>query len=462
MYQHTSFYFCELKMNHILNTPYPLSYSLLFIFFLLIFIIFIFYLFINNFKKKYTTIETQNCELHKQIDIFKIDNTELVKQINLLENQNTDKLYNIKYLKDSIRVLEEKQAYLKLIEDNNAKIFEHLSRKIIEENNKKFNDLAKEKIDTSLSPVKIQFDDLKKHIFDLKKEQTEHTVTLKEQVNYVTRKADNLSKILKVDTKFHGSWGEFQLERLLEISGLVKGRDYTTETYVDEANRDRIDVIIYLPEGKHIMIDSKVSLIAYEKYLSSEKDILLQEIHLKELKNNIKKQIDSLHSKAYNQSTKYESVEYTIMFIPIESAYILAFNDISLNEYAWSKNVIPIAPSNLYPTLKTIASIIALEKRKKSVAEIISLAEKMLNRLQSVYEDVNKASNQLDTVHKTLTNIKNSLQDGRGTILSNAQKMIQKGQLNTTFKETIKSHADEDLINSSDEVFIQDPISENE
>ena len=283
-------------------------------------------------------------------------------------------------------ILEEK---LKFIEDRNSmhlemlatnkkeltKEFENLANKIFESKEEKFKFQSKEAIDSSLSPLRRDINDFKKQVesaYD--KESKERNILvgqiseLQKQTMKVSADAVSLANALRGDNKTQGNWGEFVLERLLEDAGLTKGREYQVQTSFknEEDKRRNPDVVVHLPEGRDIIIDSKVSLVAYEKYFHEE-DLNKKDKNLAEHITSLKTHIKQLSVKSYEDLQGIKTLDFVIIFIPIEAAFMLALDKFpELMKDAYDKGIILVSPSTLLATLRTIKNLWRYEDQNKN------------------------------------------------------------------------------------------------
>jgi len=252
---------------------------------------------------------------------------------------------------------------------------------------------------------------------------------LKELNQQMSKDAINLTKALKGETKTQGNWGEFILESVLEKSGLTKGREYVVqESHNDEEGRRfQPDVIIRLPEGKSIVIDSKVSLIGYEKMVSAEDDaqrLIAGKEHLASLRAHIR----GLSEKNYQQLHSLKSLDFVLLFVPIEPAFAAAVQlDQALFNEAFDKNIVVVSPTTLLATLRTIASIWRQEYQNQNAQEIADQGGKLYDKFVAFSEDLIKLGNQMDTAKKTYEESMKKLTDGSGNLITRVEKLKKLG-----------------------------------
>lgn len=252
---------------------------------------------------------------------------------------------------------------------------------------------------------------------------------LSEKSDIVSREANNLVKALKGDYKKQGNWGELILERILEKSGLEKDREYfvqVTERNV-EGKVHKPDVVIQLPDGKKLIVDSKVSLIAYENMVNSTDEQAQQEFHKAHMLA-VKTHIDNLSSKNYHDLYSVESPDFVLMFIPIDTALssVLQQNP-ELYTYAFDKNIVMVSPSTLLATLKTVHTMWRNDKQNRFAVEIAEEAGKMYDKFVGFYEDMEKLGKQLHTVQGTYTDTMKKLHTGSGNLINRAEHIKSLG-----------------------------------
>src|SRR5690606_15759581 len=248
-----------------------------------------------------------------------------------------------------------------------------------EEKTQKFTEQNKENIKNILTPLQEKIQLFEKKVEDTHKESIDYHAALRQQIlglrdmnEQMSRETLNLTRALKGDTKMQGNWGELILERVLEKSGLEKGREYYVQQshVTEEGNRIQPDVVINLPDGKKMIVDSKVSLVAYERYINEEDDVL-KAAHLKEHCNSIRRHVDQLSDKNYHDLYKIESPDFVLLFIPMEPAFACALNeDASLYNKAFERNIVIVTPSTLLATLRTIDSMWTNQKQQENAYEI--------------------------------------------------------------------------------------------
>lgn len=320
-----------------------------------------------------------------------------------------------------------------------TKEFENLASKILEDKSRRFTEQNKENLDTILTPLKERIADFEKKVNDVYITETKERAALAEQLRYLhelnkqmSEEANNLTRALKGDTKTQGNWGEYILESILEKSGLVKGREFVIQETIksDDGANLRPDVIVNMPDNKSMIIDSKVSLTAYEAYCSSD-DKAAKEKALNEHIYSIRRHIKGLSPKDYQNLYGLQSLDFVLMFIPIEPAFALAVqNDAALFYDAFEKNIIIVSPSTLLATLRTISSIWKQEKQNKNALDIAKKGGELYDKLASFVEDLIKVGTRMDDAKKSYEEAMKKLADGRGNIISRAENLKSLGVKN--------------------------------
>ena len=340
------------------------------------------------------------------------------------------------------KIIEERKAAedkLKLLEQAEAKLtkeFENLANRIFEEKHEKFNKVSKSNMESMLTPMREQLSSFRErvdHVYD--KENKERASLLNEikQLKSLNERIDadalNLTKALKGDSKLRGNWGEMQLERLLEESGLGKGREYEVQVSLQNEDGKRLqpDVVIHLPEKKDVVIDSKVSLVAYEQYHATDHDDERQQ-HIKSHIASLRNHISDLSGKNYDELIGVNSLDLVIMFVPIEPALLLAFeHEPNLFNEAFNRNILLVSPSTLMATLQIINNIWRYEHQNLNALQIATDAGRLhdqfvlfVEALEKVGDQLGKATDSYEMAHKRLTS-------GRGNLVGRTQKLKKLG-----------------------------------
>jgi len=350
--------------------------------------------------------------------------------------------------------LTEQKAEIEKLQEKFTKEFENLANKIFEEKGSKFTEQNREKLNELLNPLKDQILRFEQKVEETNKENIRGNASLREQLSMlkdmnqqITQEAKNLTEALKGQSKTQGNWGEFILESILEKSGLVKGREYVVQESLtaESGKRFQPDVIIKLPENKSIVIDSKVSLVGYEKFISQEEEHQKQ-LGLREHINSIRSHIKNLNSKNYQNLYQLESLDFVLMFMPVEPAFALAVqNDQTIFNDAFEMNIVIVSPSTLLATLRTISSIWKQEKQNRNALEIAKQSGDMLDKFTSFVDDLLIVGKGLISVKDNYDKAMNKLTDGRGNLINRAEKIKQLGaKASKSLPPNILNRADQD------------------
>ncbi|MEE9450978.1 MAG: DNA recombination protein RmuC, partial [Ignavibacteriaceae bacterium] len=362
---------------------------------------------------------------------------------NLL-NGEREKSYNLNSELSSLKAdylnlqqkLDENKKEVEQLQEKFTKEFENLANKIFDEKTSKFSEQSKTNLQEILNPLKERISEFQNKVEESNKESIDRNAALRQQLSslkemnlQMSQDAQNLVKALKGDTKAQGDWGEIQLERILERSGLRKGEEYSIQESLtaEDGSRKRPDVIINLPEKKKIIIDSKVSLVDYERFVSAEEDDQ-KNIHLKAFINSVKRHIKDLSDKEYQNLFQEESLDFVLMFIPIEPAFSMAIQ-FGENLYvdAYDKNIIIVSPSTLLATLRTIANIWKQEYQNKNVLEIAKQSGALYDKFVGFVDDLVDVGNRMDQAKSSYEDAMKKLSDGTGNLVGRAEKIKELG-----------------------------------
>ena len=318
--------------------------------------------------------------------------------------------------------------------------FESIAAKILKQNTVEFSASNQKSITELLSPLKEKIQVFEKKVEDTYekglKDQTDLKAELKKlhDLNLkISDEANNLTKALKGDVKKQGNWGEVILERILERSGLTEGREYTKQKSVLSENGQRFqpDVVIHLPDSKHIVVDSKVSLVAYERLVNAdlEKD---RAAFVKEHLLSVRSHIKILSEKHYQHSPNFNSPDFVLLFVPIESSFSIAVQeDQDLFSYAWDNKVVIVSPSTLLATLRTIASIWQQENQTRNALEIARQSGALYDKFVSFISDMESIGKSLESTRKTYDQATNKLYSGSGNLVKRAENIRKLGAKTT-------------------------------
>lgn len=336
--------------------------------------------------------------------------------------------------------LEKQTKELEELQQKFTTEFENIANKILDQKAEKFTEQNKTNLETILNPLKERIQQFEKSVETTNKESISQHAALKEQLQslkdlnrQMSDEAQNLVKALKGDNKAQGNWGEVVLESVLERSGLQKGREYLVqESFVTESGQRRQpDVIVNLPDDKKIIIDSKVSLTDYERLVSSE-DQEERNIHLKAFVNSVKRHVKDLSEKRYETLYNTGSLDFVLMFIPIEPAFSMAIQyGEDLYTEAYNKNIIIVSPTTLLATLRTIANIWKNEYQNQNVLEIARQSGALYDKFEGLLSDLVGVGQRMDQAKKSYEGAMNKLVEGRGNLINRVETIKKLGAKTT-------------------------------
>lgn len=350
-----------------------------------------------------------------------------------LSNELTQSQTEYKNLQERLR---EQKAEVEELNKKFSLEFKNLAQEIFEEKSKKFTEQNKNNLTDLLNPLKEKISEFQKKVEDTNKQGIERNSSLSQQIKHlsdlnkqITKEAENLTKALKGDSKAQGNWGEVILERILEKSGLQKGREYETQVSVtnDEGKRFQPDVIVHLPDDKKIIIDAKVSLTAYERFSSQEdNDLKISELktHIQSVKTHVK----SLSEKNYQSLYDIEGLDFVLLFIPIEPAFTLAVqNDSEMFNDAYARNIVIVSPTTLIATLRTISSIWKQENQNKNALEIARQGGALYDKFQGFTEDLLSIGKHINNTQSTYQDAMKKLVEGNGNLVRKTEQLKKLG-----------------------------------
>ena len=355
---------------------------------------------------------------------------------------------------ESLRSAGEKIELLQAAREQMKAEFSVLANRIFQEKSEKMVQDNKSSLDTTLGPLKTQLTDFRKRVEDVYDKETRDRVSLRAELEQLkqlnTRMSEdavNLTRALKGDKKTQGNWGEVVLERVLEQSGLRKGTEYETQVNLqaEDGSRRLPDVIIRLPENKDVVVDSKVSLVDYEQYINAEtdedKDNYLQR-HVLAVANHI----SGLSVKEYEKLEGIRSLDFVLLFIPIESAFIAAFDaDPGMFKKAYDKQVIVVSPTTLLATLRTIQSIWRYEHQNRNAEKIAAQAGGIFDQFSLVIESLDEVGRNLDRARNSFDLAHKRLTTGKGNMVRRVQQLEELGARTKKKLPTSVLDVDEDI-----------------
>lgn len=373
-----------------------------------------------------------------------------------------DKLVHLEKIHEAQKLEEEKAK------EGMKNEFKVLAQTILDEKSKQFKTTNSEELDKLLAPFKQKLEDFEKTVKDNHEKEVKSTSALMENIkslkdmnDKLSEEASGLAKALRGDNKKQGNWGEFVLERALEMSGLAKDKEYfvqNSET-TEDGRRLQPDVIIQLPGNKKIIIDSKVSLVAWDNFIhaATEDDAAAG---LKALAVSVQTHIKGLSDKDYPQLYGGDTPEFVLLFIPIEAAFMEVTKfDQALYEYAFSRKIIVVSTSTLLATLKTIAMAWRQEKQTKNVIEIAEAGGKLYDKFVGLSEDLKKLGSQFQTAQNTYQDTMTKMMEGRGNLISQVERLKKLGS--KTKKELDNRLVDSAELGEYSDQQIEDTTSEN-
>lgn len=314
--------------------------------------------------------------------------------------------------------------------------FENMANRILKERAAELSETSKKDLGAILNPLKDNIAEFKQQVREAYSLEMRDKAGLREQLKLLTEQnarisdeANNLTKALKGDVKQQGNWGEIVLERVLEMSGLHIGREFEREAVSkdDSDAAKRPDVIVHLPDNKHVVIDSKVSLVAYDRLVNAP-DNAAYETALKEQVASLKKHVNELAAKNYPNLPGLNAPDFVLMFVPIEAMFSVAVDaDKNLFAYAWEKKIVIVSPTTLLATLRTIASIWQQENQTKNAFEIARLGGVLYDKMVGFIDDFQKIKRSLDAADKAYNDALGKMSTGKGNMLNTATRIKELG-----------------------------------
>lgn len=383
-----------------------------------------------------TNLRVAEEKLKNKSEDFERTLQELTQQQELANNRGIE-VATLKTVNENLaEKLENQKAEIEALQKRLTTEFENIATKILKERSDEFSASNHKNLSEILNPLKERIQSFEKKVDETYDKELRDKISLKEEVKKlselnakVSEDANNLTKALKGDVKKQGNWGEVILERVLERSGLTKGQEYEREEVVEgnDANVQRPDVIIHLPDNKHIIIDSKVSLVAYERLMSAETDeqrASFQKEHVNSLRNHVK----LLSEKNYQNAQNLNTPDFVLMFLPIEASFSVAVQgDSDIFAYAWERKIVIVSPTTLLATLRTISSIWKQENQTKNAQEIARLSGALYDKFIGFAEDMAKIKANIDRTSNAYDDAMKKMKDGSGNIIRTAEKIKELG-----------------------------------
>ena len=374
------------------------------------------------------------------VNYLKEEKLKLQDELNDLRerfNEERSLLITANALTDSYRdKLNEQQKNLEDLQQKFTLEFSLIANKLLDEKSAKFTAQNQSNLDTIINPLKANIKSFEEKVDKVYQTEAAERSQLKgvifqlmDQSKQIQTDANNLTKALRGDNKKQGNWGEVILERVLERSGLIKHREYRIQTSLNNAEGVRFqpDVIIDLPDEKHLIVDAKISLVAYERLMNAETE---EEklINLKQHLLSVKSHIDGLAGKNYQNLYQINSPDFVLLFMPIESSFSITVQaDNELFNYAWDRKVVIVSPTTLLATLRTIASIWKVDRQNKNVFEIAEEAGALYDKFVGFLEDMEKIGKHIDHTQKAHDDAFKKLQYGNGNLIGKVEKIKKLG-----------------------------------
>ena len=388
---------------------------------------------LRNHKNSLLLLKTELLEKEEEISLLKIDNSETAERARNIELQYA--VLQSRY-ETEVAASQEKLQILKEAKESLSQEFSLLANKIFEDKSKQFSSANKEQLELMLQPFREQITNFSKETKEQFISHSKETYLLKDELQrlqqmnaQLSQDALNLTKALKGENKTQGNWGELVLENILEQSGLRKGVEYELQATLksQEGRNYRPDVIIHMPEQRDIIIDSKVSLVAYERFMSSEDESDKRhalKAHIKSIQGHIKE----LSAKSYEHLEGVNSLDFVLLFMPIEGAFLLALEeDGEFFKDAYEQNILVVSPSTLLVTLRTIEHIWRTERQEEHALKIASEAEAMYDKLVGFVEELKKVGTHLEKAQSAYETSMNRLKSGRGNVIKRAENIVKLG-----------------------------------
>ncbi len=397
-------------------------------------------------KQLNNSITSLNEKLLLENDEKRMIQTEKEQLSNQIVRQGAD-------LENLQRINSEQKEEVEKLQEKFTKEFENLANKILDEKSTKFTEQNQKNIKQILNPLQEKIQLFEKKVEENQKQSFGINAALKEQLRLlqeqnlkITKEAENLTKALKGDSKMQGNWGELVLERVLEKSGLEKDREYSVQQSFQREDGSRVipDVIINLPDGKKMIVDSKVSLTDYERYTNADEE--QKPKFLKDHINSLRKHVEQLSAKKYEDLYEMESPDFVLLFVPIEPAFAIAINeDNSLYNKAFEQNIVIVTPSTLLATLRTIDTMWNNEKQQRNAIEIARQAGALYDKFEGFVTDLTKVGKKMDEAKTEYRSAMNKLVEGRGNIVTSIEKLKKMGaKAKKSIPEPILKRAEED------------------
>ncbi|PKL23829.1 MAG: DNA recombination protein RmuC [Spirochaetae bacterium HGW-Spirochaetae-3] len=398
---------------------------------------------IKLLEEKSNSVDQLSVEV-KELSGQKALAEERLTQIGSLQNalnlKSEDYIRAISENKEIRSQLEHQKTVLEQTYEKMQKDFQVLTQTIIDDSSKKLSERNTEDMKLLLNPLSERLGEFRVRLDATHDEQTKQRTTLETQIKTLSElnqrislDAENLTKALKGDSKAQGTWGEMLLQKVLEASGLRVGEEYDIQVSLNTEDGKRLqpDAIVHLPGNRDVIIDSKVSLVSYEQFCSADTDMAKLE-SANSLVFSIRTHIKGLSVKTYHKLEGVNSIDYVLMFIPMEGAFSLAMSaDRELIEYAMSQNIVLVSPTTLLATLRTIEYSWRSERQNQNVQQIFKLAGDLYDKFAAFAKDLSDIGSQINKSHETYEKAVNKLSAGKGNLTRRAEQLRELGAKNT-------------------------------
>jgi DNA recombination protein RmuC len=344
------------------------------------------------------------------------------------------------HFKNQKEKLDEKQKELDGMQKKLTTEFENIASRLLEEKSKKFTEQNKTNLDGILNPLKDRIKEFESKVDQTYKAELAERVTLKTEIKnlidlnkQISLEANNLAVALKGNNKQQGNWGVVILEKILERSGLIKDQEYKTQlsAITEEGRRQQPDVTIFLPDNKHLIIDAKVSLVAYEACVNALNDID-RERYIKDHIISVRSHIKILSDKNYQALGGINTPDFVLLFVPIESSFSIAVQaDLELFDFAWSRKIVIVSPSTLLATLRTVSSVWKQERQSRNVMEIANQSGKLYDKFVGFMEDMERIAKNIELTRTAYDSAFGKLKNGNGNLISSVEKIRKLGAKTT-------------------------------
>ncbi len=387
----------------------------------------------QNFKLKINTLNNELEYLKKQNDDLELKNSDLQTTLN-------HNFAEIARMQEQIRhfqtQLKDKEEEITKVQDHLKTEFKNLSNELLNKSTESLNKNNRESLDQIVKPLQEKLQQYNQMLSEFREKDIRERSTLTSEIKQLhnlnrqlSEDAQNLASALKNDSKLQGNWGELILERILERAGLQKNITYKTQvsTQSEAGKRIQPDVVVFLPDNRHLIIDSKVSLTAFEELVNATNE-QTREAALQKHISSVKKHIKSLTEKRYETGEELNSPEFIFLFMPVENALSIALQyDETIQNFAWENRIVLVTPSTLMATLMTVANLWKIEKQHRFAQTVADETGKLYDKFVNMLENVNDVGQKIDAAQKSHEHMVKQLSEGKGNLISKAEKIREMG-----------------------------------